>query len=72
LASDGTVKGIGGAVLEWAVNKCGNVRIDTHKNNATMRRVLEKNGWTYCGTILIDSASDRERMAFQKMRPQND
>jgi RimJ/RimL family protein N-acetyltransferase len=45
--------------------QCGNMRIDTHSNNLPMRRVLEKNGYQYCGIIYVRDGS--ERLAFQKL-----
>ena len=45
------------------------VRVDTHEQNAPMRRTLEKCGYTHCGRItLIGSQEDGEkREAYQKI-----
>ncbi|MGL4847614.1 MAG: GNAT family N-acetyltransferase [Clostridium sp.] len=41
------------------------IKIDTHKDNNTMKRLMEKNNFTYCGMIrLLDST---ERIAFEKL-----
>ena len=40
------------------------VRIDTHEGNVVMRRMLEKNGFTYCGVIYLDSGA--ARVAYEK------
>ena len=73
LASDGTTKGVAHFVFEWAVEKCGNVRIDTHEKNTPMIKVLERDGWTYCGIIHIaekDFDGDTKRVAYQKVKNQ--
>ncbi len=41
------------------------IRVDTHEGNAPMRKMLEKNGFEYCGTIrLLDGQS---RVAYEKI-----
>ena len=64
LASDGRVKGLAGKVLVWASARCANLRIDTHEANRTMLRLLERNGFTLCGTIYVADGSPR--LAFQR------
>lgn len=58
-------KGIGSFCVKWAFAQCKNLRIDTHENNIAMRKMLEKNGFTYCGKITIQDGT--ERIAFQKI-----
>lgn len=65
LASDGTVGGIALLAIRFALDK-GNLRIDTHEQNATMINILEKEGFTKCGTIYV--ADGTPRIAFQKTR----
>jgi ribosomal protein S18 acetylase RimI-like enzyme len=43
------------------------LRIDTHQGNVVMRRMLEKNGFTHCGTILLKSGDPR--VAYEKILP---
>ena len=57
-------KSYGGFALDWCFEECGNVRIDTHKDNIPMQRLLKKKGYTYCGIIYIKEYG--ERIAFQK------
>lgn len=47
------------------------VRIDTHPGNAPMRRLLEKCGYTQCGTIYIAHAEEGtpERIAYERLLP---
>jgi RimJ/RimL family protein N-acetyltransferase len=58
-------KGIGAFCINWCFEQCQNVRIDTHKDNAPMIRLLEKLGFTYCGIIWIENGD--ERQAYQKV-----
>ena len=39
------------------------LRIDTHEDNKRMQHVLEKNGFSYCGTVMQNGG---ERMAYDK------
>lgn len=41
-----------------------NIRVDTHRENKSMQRLLEKNGFEYCGIIYVADGS--ERVAFEK------
>ena len=41
------------------------LRIDTHKGNVVMRRMLEKNGFSYCGVIYLESGAPR--VAYEKL-----
>lgn len=50
-------------LLDWCFSKDGNIRIDTHKNNAIMRHCLTKYGFTYCGIIHLQNGD--ERLAYQ-------
>ena len=46
-------------------NGYSSVRVDTHHGNIPMRKMLEKNGFEYCGTIrLLDG---QERVAYEKL-----
>ena len=42
LAGRGRVRGVADCCLEWAVARCGNLRIDTHRDNLVMQHILEK------------------------------
>ena len=64
ITSNGTVKGAASFCLDWAFEQCGNLKIDTHKDNRIMQHLLDKNGFTYCGIIYTDDGS--ERMAYQR------
>lgn len=59
-----TVRGVSSFCLEWALEQCGNLRIDTHRENRVMQHILDKNGFTYCGLIYLEDGA--ERLAYQK------
>ena len=66
IASDGSAKGVGSTCLNWALDQCRHLRIDTHGDNVVMRRLLEKLGFTHCGTIFVEE-DDYPRLAFEKV-----
>jgi len=59
-------KGIASACLDFTFRLCGNLRIDTHRNNVPMQRTLEKNGFRRCGIIYLRKNGD-QRIAYQKI-----
>jgi hypothetical protein len=64
IASSGRIKGAVTFCLEYCYSKCGNIRIDTHRDNKRMRRLLDFLGYTYCGVIYFSDGS--ERLTYQK------
>lgn len=61
--------GMGGALVRYAEemarkNNIRNLRCDTHEGNTSMRRMLEKNGFVYCGIVRLSDGSPR--VAYQK------
>ena len=63
MASDGEIRGIGKAALDFCKSHGKNVRADTHKDNITMQNMLSKNGFVPCGIIHVENGS--ERIAYQ-------
>lgn len=61
----GTIRGAASFCLNWAFNKCGNLKIDTHRDNIVMQHLLDKNGFKYCGVVYLENGS--ERIAYQKV-----
>ena len=47
-------------LLDWAFLQTGNIRIDTHKANVIMQHILDKQGFTHCGTIYLANGDPRE------------
>ena len=64
IATDGELPGLGSWCIQWCLDLCGSIRIDTHEDNILMRRTLEKLGFAHCGTILCDEGTPR--CAYQK------
>ena len=63
IASDGLVRGILAAAVTFARNTVGDIRIDTHADNAMMQRSLQKAGFERCGIIYCQDGTPR--IAFQ-------
>lgn len=66
MASDGSQKGIGAFCINYAIEKCGHIRIDTHGDNIPMQNLLKKMGFTRCGIIYVPQDDD-PRLAYEKM-----
>ena len=41
------------------------LRIDTHRGNVVMRKMLEKNDFCYCGIIYLENGD--ERVAYERI-----
>lgn len=65
IASDGSEKGIGTFCLNWAFDRCGHLRIDTHRDNVVMQNLLKKAGFVHCGTIYVEE-DNYPRLAYEK------
>jgi hypothetical protein len=63
LASDGSVRGVGERCLGWSLERCGNLRVDTHADNTPMQTLLKRLGYTRRGTIILPDGTPRD--AFQ-------
>ena len=64
IASAKNRHGIASFCLQWCLQQCGNLKIDTHRDNYPMQNALNKNGFCYCGIIYL--ADGAERLAYQK------
>lgn len=65
IASASHKKGVASYCLKWSLDKCPNIRIDTHKDNVIMQQFLTKNGFARCGIIYLENGD--ERIAYQKV-----
>lgn len=68
-------KGIAGQLFDYgeqlALNKgIVNMRIDTHKDNYSMQRLILKQGYHYCGIVTMQDLS--KRLAFHKVLNKSD
>ena len=59
-----SIRGAASFCLNWALEQCRNLRIDTHRDNVVMQHMLDKNGFQYCGIIYLEDGS--ERLGYQK------
>ena len=66
IASNGEVKGVFKEILLYASEHYSNIRIDTHHDNKIMQRLLEQNGFVYCGVIFLADGSPR--LAYQRIK----
>jgi GNAT superfamily N-acetyltransferase len=62
--------GLSGKIIGYAADFAKekgrkSLRIDTHRGNAVMRRMLEKNGFAFCGIIHLENGE--ERVAYEKI-----
>ena len=62
--------GISGKIIDYAAEAARSLgkrslRIDTHEGNVVMRRMLEKNRFTFCGTIFLESGD--KRVAYERL-----
>jgi len=63
-------QGIAGKIISYAEDFAKahgrkSLRIDTHRGNVVMRKMLEKNGFVYCGIIHLLNGD--ERVAYEKV-----
>lgn len=56
--------GLATLCFDYCLNRCHNLKIDTHRDNIPMRKSLMKNGFHECGIIYLLSGD--ERIAYQK------
>lgn len=59
IASDGRTRGVASFCFQWVLERCQNLRIDTHADNVVMQHVLEKNGFVRCGEISVEDGTPR-------------
>lgn len=64
VASAPGIHGIMRRVLDYAFSLTDTIRIDTHQDNRTMRALLHRYGFSYCGIILLENGDPR--LAFQR------
>lgn len=62
--------GIAGKMLAEVKQICrlhsvSSIRMDTHRENTSMQRMMQKNGFAYCGIIYLEDGA--ERLAFEKL-----
>ena len=63
VGSDGELRGVMRAIVDFCKKTIQNLRIDTHEDNKTMQHVLEKLGFIRCGIIYLPDGAPR--IAYQ-------
>lgn len=58
-------KGLAAECFRFAMERCENLRIDTHEDNLPMQRCLAKHGFVRCGTIYWEHGDSG--IAYQKV-----
>ena len=66
IAASGRFRGAGRWCIDWALQKSGHLRIDTHGDNTVMQSLLLSLGFTPCGTIFVYEDND-PRIAYEKV-----
>lgn len=69
IASRGRKRGISDAAIAWCKERSDSVRIDTHETNASMIRAIRRNGFSYCGMIVVEDGTPR--LAYQWVKEKN-
>lgn len=60
-------RGVAAACFDFCLDRCCELRIDTHRDNIPMQRALARAGFSRRGIIYL--ANGDERIAFRKARP---
>ena len=61
-------KGYARQMLDWAFERAGTVRIDTHRDNVIMHHILRKYGFEYCGVIYLANGDARDAYQLSKLK----
>lgn len=65
VAKDSSAHGITKLIYNYALEKIPYLRVDTHRDNITMRRALTKFGFTECGIVYYQRGGEKtERIAY--------
>lgn len=72
IAINNTYKGLGlsSEIIKTAEKMClerdvHSIKVDTHKDNLSMQKLLKKNNFEYCGVIYVSDGT--ARIAFEKL-----
>lgn len=62
--------GMADKMIEFIGNECiklgaGSIRVDTHRGNIPMQKLLARSGFQYCGIIYLGTGE--ERLAYEKV-----
>ena len=66
VASNGRLTGVFADILTFCEHIISHLRIDTHRDNLIMQKLIERNGFTKCGIIYIRE-DGTPRIAYEKV-----
>ncbi len=69
VASAGKSRGVLKQIMEYAISRTDNIRIDTHEDNKVMQHSLEKLGFIKCGIIYL--LNGEARIAYHLSKGDN-
>ena len=67
IAGDGKAHGIFDCAIAYCRTVSDNIRVDTHKSNAVMRKLIERSGFVRCGIIYVRDSSPRIAYQWSKV-----
>ena len=66
IASDGTMHHVFNKAVNFCSERCAHIRVDTHKDNKVMQKVILRNGFKERGIIYIEDGTPR--IAYEKVK----
>ena len=64
-------KGYARQMLDWAFERAGTVRVDTHSDNVIMHHILQEYGFVRCGVIYLANGDARDAYQFSKLKSES-
>ena len=64
-------KGYAQRLLDWAFERTGTVRIDTHSDNVIMHHILQEYGFVRCGVIYLANGDARDAYQLTKLKSES-
>lgn len=66
VAGSGKYRGLADFIFDWCKTQTDIIRGDTHEKNLPMQRVFQRNGFTRCGTVIMEDGTPRIAYHFVK------
>lgn len=67
IAATDKAHGIADTALTFCLERCPNIRIDTHRDNRPMLGWIESRGFEFCGIVTVDDGTPRRAYALTKI-----
>jgi len=65
IASDRSRKGVFDLCIDYCMKQINHLRIDTHADNRVMQHLIEKRGFSKCGTVYMITSDGTPRTAYE-------